>query len=55
MSKSKKNSKWNDEYGDDTYEDNRRRIKQREDRRRLKKMRSALKTMNIDELVNYEE
>lgn len=55
MSKSKKNARWNDEYFEEDYEDNRRRIRQREDRRKLKKIKNALKTLNVEELINYED
>jgi hypothetical protein len=51
MSKSKK-TKWVDDFFEDDYDDNRRRIKQREDRRKLKKMKNAIKTLNIDELTD---
>lgn len=53
MSRTKKSFKWYDE--EDDYENERRKNKRHEDRRKMKKIKNALKTRNIDELIGYEE
>lgn len=56
MSKSKKShNRYYDEYEDDGYADRRKSIKRDMERRQSKRMKSALKTRNIDVLMSQED
>lgn len=55
MSKSNKRSRFNDFYDDEEYTQNRKQRQRDQERRKMKKMKNALRSLDVDTLVDQED